>query len=455
MGRFTRAIRGFFGRFLSGVEQRNPQILLENAVQDELENLKKLQVAAARTMAYEKMLANDAVAKQKTLAVKERQARELASRGQREAAIEVVQQKQEAQASLTDIESRLEDARKNSQELEQAFRDQERRYNNVVRERAALMEEHQRSRALRTANEARSNISLSDSSRDLEKARQSIRQASYEAEAIGELGTSETERQIAAAEIDIKRLDAERELEMMEVQMGLREPEPIEAAPTEETAKLRPRRPRRNRVDSRKNLSRRLMVRLAPFATFAGLGTFAALEASYVLAGLLGIGAFVTGRRLLDRRENARKELLSRVRHNRGELGRVAREDRIAASQMKRLVALQDGLLESWELLPEECRPLLDEDIFTIVGEVEGAARLARRRAALRRHLESVDRDSIHGRIKELQKDLTRLEPGSPMRASVRERAPGAPRGTRRLPRCARRHQHDQRPARERRELAG
>ena len=317
MGRFTRAIRGFFGRFLSGVEQRNPEILLENAVQDELENLKKLQVAAARTMAYEKMLSNDAVTKQKTLAVKERQARELASRGQREAAIEVVQQKQEAQASLTDIETRLEEARKNSQELEQAFRDQERRYNNVVRERAALMEEHQRSRALRTANEARSNISLSDSSRDLEKARQSIRQASYEAEAIGELGTSETERQIAAAEIDIKRLDAERELEMMEVQMGLREPEPIEAAPPMRQRSLRPRRPRRNRVDSRKNLSRRLMVRLAP-SLFAGLGTFAALETSYVLAGLLGIGAFVTGRRLLDRRENARKELLSRARHNRG-----------------------------------------------------------------------------------------------------------------------------------------
>src|SRR5215216_1521419 len=159
------------------------------------------------------------------------------------------------------------------------------------------------------------------------------------------------------------------------------------------------------------------MVRLAPFATFTGLGAFAAFEANYVLAALLGIGALVTGRRLLDRRENARRELLSRVRHNRGELGRVAREDRIAASQMKRLAALQDGLLESWELLPEECRPLLDEDIFTIVGEVEGAARLARRRAALRRHLESVDRRSISKRIKELQKDLAVLEAGSPMRA--------------------------------------
>ncbi len=234
MGRFFRAIRGFFGRLLSGVEQRNPEILLENAVQDELNNLKKLQVAAARTMAYEKMLTNDAATKQKVVAARERQARELAARGQREAAIEVVQQKQEAQASLTEIEGRLTEARKNSEEMERAFREQERRYNDVVRERAALMEEHQRARALRVANEARSTVSLSDSSRDLERARQTIRQASYEAEAVGELGTSETERQIAAAEVDIKRLDAERELEMIELQMGLRDAESLEPAPSEE-----------------------------------------------------------------------------------------------------------------------------------------------------------------------------------------------------------------------------
>ena len=229
MGRFTRAIRGFFGRFLTGVERRNPEILLENAVQDELENLKRLQVAAARTIAYEKMLTNDAAEKQKLITTKERQARELVARGHREAAIQVVQQKQEAQTSLQEIEGRLDEARRNSEEMEQAFREQERRYNDIVRERAALLEEHQRSRALRAANEARANISLTDSSRDLERARQAIRQASYEAQAVGELGTSETERQIAAVEADIKRLDAERELEMIELQMGLRPATSLEA----------------------------------------------------------------------------------------------------------------------------------------------------------------------------------------------------------------------------------
>ncbi len=231
MGRFSRAIRGFFGRFLSGVEQRNPEILLENAVQDELDNLKKLQVAAARTMAYEKMLANDAATKQKTVNTRERQAQELVHRGQRDSAVQLVQQKQEAQNSLGEIEARLEEARQNSQQMEEAFREQERRYNDLVRERASLMEENQRARAMRSANEARANISLSDSSRDLDKARQAIRQASYEAEAVGELGMSDTERQIAAAEVDVKRLDAERELEEMEVQMGLREPESLEPPP--------------------------------------------------------------------------------------------------------------------------------------------------------------------------------------------------------------------------------
>ena len=235
MGRFMRTIRGFFGRFLTGVEQRNPEILLENAVQDELENLKKLQVAAARTMAYEKMLTSDAADKQKVVTARERQARELAARGQREAAIQVVQQKQEAQASLQEIEGRLQEARSNSEEMERAFREQERRYNDLVRERGALLEEHQRSRALRAANEARSNISLTNSSRDLENARQAIRQASYEAQAVGELGTSETERQIAAAEADVKRLDAERELEMMELQMGLRPAASLESGDNADT----------------------------------------------------------------------------------------------------------------------------------------------------------------------------------------------------------------------------
>ena len=158
-------------------------------------------------------------------------------------------------------------------------------------------------------------------------------------------------------------------------------------------------------------------MRLAPFGAFAGSGAMAFAVDAYSLAAILGAGAFVTGRRLLDREGNRRKELWRAVRENERELGRVAREDRIAAPQMKRLVSLQRGLLESWELLPGEYRPLLDEDVFSIVGEVEGAAHLARRRAALRRHLESIDRREVSRRIEGLERDLAGLEEGSPLRA--------------------------------------
>ena len=157
------------------------------------------------------------------------------------------------------------------------------------------------------------------------------------------------------------------------------------------------------------------VLRLIPFGSFAGFGAMAFVGNEYFLAGLLGMGAAYTGARLVEGRSNPRKELSRWARENVAELNRVAREDRTAAPQMKRIRALQDGVLESWELLPGEYRPLLDEDIFTIVGEVEGTARLARRRAALRRHLESVDRGGVRRRIEGLEKDLASLEPGSAM----------------------------------------
>jgi hypothetical protein len=163
----------------------------------------------------------------------------------------------------------------------------------------------------------------------------------------------------------------------------------------------------------------RYLVRLAPFGSTAGLavGT-AAFTDALPLAVLFGIAAAVMGRRLLDRRRNARRELWRRARVNATELMRVARTDSIAAPQMKRLAGLQEGLLESWELLPEEYGPLLLEDLNTVVDELEAAANLARRRSALRRHLESVDRRAIAGRIRDLGHELAGLEEGSALKAS-------------------------------------
>lgn len=158
------------------------------------------------------------------------------------------------------------------------------------------------------------------------------------------------------------------------------------------------------------------LVRLAPTGTLAGLGTLAALNEAYLAAGLLGLGATYAGKRVLDRSGNKRRSLRQRAQGNARELGRVAREDRVSAPQMKRLGSLQRGLLESWELLPEEYGPLIEEDVFAIVEEVERTALLARRRAALRRHLEGVDRREISRRIKGLEKDLAELEPDSDLR---------------------------------------
>lgn len=116
------------------------------------------------------------------------------------------------------------------------------------------------------------------------------------------------------------------------------------------------------------------------------------------------------------RHEAPYEELRARARENVSELGLVAREDRLAAPQMKRLAGLQEGLIESWRLLPEDYAPILFEDLSAIVAEIEGTVALARRRAALRRHLQSLDRRGLSRRIKGLEEELAALEPGSELR---------------------------------------
>src|SRR5215212_7002834 len=146
------------------------------------------------------------------------------------------------------------------------------------------------------------------------------------------------------------------------------------------------------------------LMRFAPLRSMVGLGALTLSAEAYPLTVLFGIGAILAGRRLLDRQGRARRELWRQARAN--------------AAELKRLARLQEGLLESWEILPGEYGPLLLEDLYTVVGEVEVSAQLARRRSALRRHLESVDRRSIVGRIRELEREISSLEEGSALRTS-------------------------------------
>lgn len=162
----------------------------------------------------------------------------------------------------------------------------------------------------------------------------------------------------------------------------------------------------------------RVMYRLAPFGVLSSSGALIATTEAWPLAIFFGVGSLFAGKRLLDRKGNERRELSRQARQNVAELRRVARTDRVAAPQMKRLIALQEGVLESFALVPEEYGLLLSEDLRTVVDEVEMSAQLARRRAVMRRHLESVDRRAVRGRISELHEEIEALQEGSALRAS-------------------------------------
>src|SRR5918997_394680 len=83
------------------------------------------------------------------------------------------------------------------------------------------------------------------------------------------------------------------------------------------------------------------LLRFVLFGTLAVLCALAVADGAFFLAALSGVGAVLTGRRLLDREGNRRRELRRWARENARQLGRVGSEDRIAAPKMKRLAPPQ------------------------------------------------------------------------------------------------------------------
>lgn len=64
-----------------------------------------------------------------------------------------------------------------------------------------------------------------------------------------------------------------------------------------------------NTVAKKDGRLRRAIFRIAPFASFAGLSALSAVDGINPLAVLFGIEALASGKRLLDRRGNQRREL--------------------------------------------------------------------------------------------------------------------------------------------------
>lgn len=203
------------------------------------------------------------------------------------------------------------------------------------------------------------------------------------------------------------------------------------------------------RPDGKRSLSS-VVYRFVPLGVFSGLGAFSLFGAvtadvSFLWPALFGAGAAFAGNRVLDRAGNFRRRLRRAAGSNVESLRSVARFDRVAAPQMERMVSLQGGLLESWEMVSEDHREILDEDILTVLAEIEDAAKLARRRAAMRRHLATFDRaenpikdakrvvrnvlkgedfdwragrGEVQGRIESLEREVESLPEGSALRAT-------------------------------------
>ena len=127
MGRLSRLIRGFFGLFISGLEERNPEALMEAARQDFRNKMAQYNLALAQMAGVAERLKNQI--KGKTARAQELERRILAnhSAGNMELAGTLARELQELKADLTTDTNEL-------QETENAYQNNLRQAKLVQRE---------------------------------------------------------------------------------------------------------------------------------------------------------------------------------------------------------------------------------------------------------------------------------------------------------------------------------
>ncbi|WP_273843839.1 hypothetical protein [Rubrobacter calidifluminis] len=170
---------------------------------------------------------------------------------------------------------------------------------------------------------------------------------------------------------------------------------------------------------------------LVPVGALAGEGVLSLAHPGMDPTGVLSLAALFVGagvpvaaRAILSRGDGERR-MRRAIRRSARALGKVAREDPVAAPQAGRILRLQRTLVESWESLPAEQRAMLAGEVFSVVEEFGEATRLLRRRTLLRRHLQTLDREGLQGRVRNLERDISELPYDSGLREAFEETLAG------------------------------
>jgi phage shock protein A len=213
--RLANLVRGFLSLFITGLEQQNPEIAYENAINTMIEKYNKLKNATAGLIRLREDAADrleKAQAQQKELGAMLEQAM---ATNQDDLAVELIERKDAIEADVASLQAELEAAEKDVDTAKTALTDVKGEIGKLKAEKDRMLAKMQSAQARTRINDQLEGLSVDAELRALENVRTGIKDTIAKAKLGDELRESDLDNRLEALKAGSSKAVARAKLEAM------------------------------------------------------------------------------------------------------------------------------------------------------------------------------------------------------------------------------------------------
>jgi phage shock protein A len=185
--RLSHIWKGFLGLWISDLESRNPEAVYEAAIAERIAKHRDLKKAVSGIVYLRNKIQAELEAKQKELVETEPQIMIAVEQGEEEAALVLLERKNELEVSILSLTGELEKVRGQAEDAKSGLLQFQADIEKLRREKTSMLAKKSNAEARLKIQESMSNLSTDADIKALENVRESIGQTVAEADVGGEL----------------------------------------------------------------------------------------------------------------------------------------------------------------------------------------------------------------------------------------------------------------------------
>lgn len=213
--RLANLWKGFLSLFVSNLEKENPEAVYEAAINARKEQYKKLKGAVSGIIVLRNKLAADLEEKERRLHEVDAQITTAVETGEDEAALVLLQQKEELQARIGELSRDLDKARAEAENAKASILSFQGEIEKLEREKLTMLARRENAQARIQIQESLSGLSVQADLKALDTVREDIHKMQAEADVSAELGESSIESKLDRIRAQTGQSAAKQKLEAL------------------------------------------------------------------------------------------------------------------------------------------------------------------------------------------------------------------------------------------------